>query len=301
MVLKNVRNNKMVMTATSIALEKLETIRGMNYDNVKTDTGWVPAGPIPSTQTVMRLGTVYTVRTDIAWVDDAYDGLDTDDTFPYDYKKVRVRISWMSPATGQTQEIAADTNVAPVGLEGLGAGKGGIYVSVFDANGQPIASADVTVTGAGGSYSLLPSGGGHTDLNGNLWIADLTPASDYHIVATKAGFSTAQTYTVNNTPSSPDYNPNPEKLDATVIAQKAVRVGLQIDLLGSLTIRTVHFQNPDNWRTNVGIPGAQTSPTAAVSGANIYTAWGGQSRRRYACLYAETRSGGRRLCTGLGQ
>jgi type II secretory pathway pseudopilin PulG len=272
-VLKNVRNNKETMAATSIALEKLETIRGMDYDNVKTDTGWVPAGPIPSILTLTRGGIAYTIQTDISRVDDPYDGLDPTDTFPFDYKKVRVRVSWKSATSGQTAQIAMDTNVAPEGLEGLAAGRGGLDISAFDANGLPIVSADVTITSTSQSYSLTPSGGGHTDLNGNLWVADLKPGSDYHIVVTKAGYSTAQTYAVNTNSSSPDYNPTPEKRDAQVIAQKALRIGFQIDVLGTMTINTVHFQNPTNQRVNFTQTAEQTEVTATATANNIFSAW----------------------------
>jgi len=73
-VLSMIKNNKAKVTANSIALEQMEIIRGMNFDDVKTDTGWTPAGLLESEKTINRAGFNFTVQTDIAFVDDEYDG-----------------------------------------------------------------------------------------------------------------------------------------------------------------------------------------------------------------------------------
>jgi type II secretory pathway pseudopilin PulG len=269
-ILKNIRNNRAILSANSIVLEQLETIRGMDFDNIKTDTGWVPAGPIVGVKSFNRAGIEFTVRTDISWADDAYDGLDPVDSFPYDYKKVRVRISWVNPINGSVEEISMSTTAVPVGIEGLSEDKGGLYITVFDAEGLPVYDADVKVSSTTLGYSLENA---KTDVNGNLWLPDLDPANDYHIEATKPGYSVSQTYAINNDPLSEDYNPVPEKNDAIVIAQKVGKFGFAIDALGSMLIRTVHFSNPANVVVNADVFGEQNNPSVAIYSDDAYVVW----------------------------
>lgn len=274
-ILKNVRSNKAMLAANSIVLEQMEIIRGMDFDDVKTDLGWVPAGPLLSQKEIFRDGINYSVYTDITWFDDPYDGTENDpldlDAFPYDYKKVRVRISWTDPIAGSSQQVSMSTNIVPGGLEGLSAGKGGLYISVFDAVGKPINMADISINNASIGYVLS---GAKTDLNGNLWIADLAPSDSYHIQVTKAGYSTAETYAINNDTSSPDYNPVPSKSNALVVAGSVSKLGFSIDLLGSMNMKTVHFNNPANLSVNVGSFGEQTNVSAVLSTAgNVFVVW----------------------------
>lgn len=258
-IMKTVRNNKAMLSANNIASEQLEIMRGMEFNNVGTVEGW--GGPIPSEKTIFRGGTNFTVKTDISWVDDPFDGLDPVDTFPFDYKNARVRVSWKN-STGSTEEFAANTNIVPEGLEGLSEGRGGIYLTTFDSKGVVVYNADVKITSVNAPFTLT---NGKTDLNGNIWVPDLVPANDYHIEVTKAGYSTAQTYAVNNNPASPDYNPIPERTDAMVNAQKVTKMGFSIDTLGNLNIKTFHFSNPSNWQVNADTLGEQTDSAMALS------------------------------------
>lgn len=286
-IFNNIKNNKAMIAANNLALEQLEIIRGMNFDEVKTDTGWVPAGALKSAKDISRSGINFTVQTDIAFVDDSFDSLDPADTFPYDYKKARVRVLWTNPATGSQDSVALNTNVVPLGMEGLSAGKGGILVYVYNASGVVVPGARVDLTNIAKSYSLLNN---LTDLNGNLWIPDLAPSNanppgDYRIVATKAGYSTAQTYAVDNNappPPNPDYNPAPEKKDAVVAVGLITKIGLQIDVLGKINIKTVNYNNPQYWQINSLGADSQTDVDLDIdSGDNIFLVWlgsGGQDR-----------------------
>ena len=266
-----IRNNQAKVTANSIALEELEVIRGMEFDNVATTTGCVPAGPIVSEKNIDRGAFNFTVKIDIAFVDDPFDGTETSvpaDTFSLDYKKARVKVLWTNPVTKGQEEVAMSTNIVPPGLEG----GTGLYVTVFDASGQPVNLAKVDITSAATGYALDDA---LTDSNGNLWVGNLDPANDYHIVATKDGYSVAQTYAVDNNSASPDYNPNPTKPDAVVIDGEVTRVGLAIDVLGNLNIQTVNYDNPQNWKINSDL-GADSQTEVAVdidSGDNLFLVW----------------------------
>jgi len=62
------------IAATALANEKMELVRNLPYSQVGT-AGGVPNGPLPQIETTVRNGTSYTVRTDIRYVDDPYDGV----------------------------------------------------------------------------------------------------------------------------------------------------------------------------------------------------------------------------------
>ncbi len=270
-VFNTIRNNKARISANSIALEQLEIVRGMDFNDVKTTLGWIPPGVLQSEKTLTRSGTNFTIETDIAFADDEFDGLDPADTFPFDYKKVRIKVIWTNTKTGSEETVAMSTNVVPVGLEGLSPGKGGLLIKVFDASGIVISSANVHIESISEGYAVDAL----TDLNGNLWAPDLEPSDDYHITATKAGYSLDQTYPIDNNPASPAYNPNPTKPDATVVAEEITSLGFSIDILGNLNIQTVNYNNPQNWLASNDL-GGDFQKEASIdidSGNNLFVVW----------------------------
>ena len=273
-VLSTIRNNKAKVTANSIALEQLEIIRGMKFDDVATDTGWVPVGPIPSKKDINRGAFNFTVEVDVAFFDDPFDGTSEtspEDLFPFDYKKARVKVIWINPVTKGQETVVMSTNIVPPGLEG----GTGIMVVSMDADGAPVSNAIVNITSSvlGSPIDAL------TDLNGNLWVGGLEVSDDYHIVVTKDGYNTDQTYPADNSDpkdlSNPNYNPNPTKLDAAVAEGEVTRVAFSIDLLGSLEINTVNYNNPQNWQVNTD-SGSDNQTKAALaidSSDNAYFVW----------------------------
>ena len=289
-----IRNNKARIAANGIVLEQLEIIRGMDFDDVKTDTGWDPAGPIPSETTVSKSGINFTVKVDIAFVDDPFDDQDPVDTFPYDYKKARVRVSWNNPVTNSAETIAMSTNIVPLGLEGLNDGKGGLMITVFDASGIAVENAVVDVTNSAKSYSSL---GNLTDLNGNFLFLDLDPSAvsptgDYHIIVSKTGYNSDQTYTVDNDPDSPTYNPSPTKPDSIIVETEITKVGFAVDLVGNINVKVLSYNNPQNQQINETDINSQTRVALDIDdGDNIVLVWmddrqgGGNVDRIYAQKY----------------
>lgn len=269
-VFNTIKNNKARTSANSIALEQLEIVRGMSFNDVKTDLGWVPAGNIESERSIVRSGINFTVKTDIAFEDDDFDGLDPQDLFPYDYKKVRIKVTWESLANNREETVTISTNVVPVGLEGLTDDKGGILVTVFDASGKVLSGVNVHIENVQESYSVDAL----TDLNGHLWVPDLNPNNGYHVVVTKDGYSSDQTYPINNDINSPDYNPNPIKPDFYVAANEVTAIGFSIDILGNLNIQTVNYNNPENWEI-ITSPGSDDDNFSMEidSDDNIFLTW----------------------------
>ena len=71
--LRTAQESERRLVAVALANEKMELIRNLPYVNVGT-SGGVPSGSILQEEAVDRNGLTYTVRTDIRYVDDPYDG-----------------------------------------------------------------------------------------------------------------------------------------------------------------------------------------------------------------------------------
>src|SRR3989344_1301397 len=76
------------IVGTALANERAEMIRNLPYASVGTVNG-IPAGSIPQTETIVRNNNSYTVKTDIRYIDDPFDGTAggvPHDTLNTDYK-----------------------------------------------------------------------------------------------------------------------------------------------------------------------------------------------------------------------
>ncbi|MEK7627041.1 MAG: hypothetical protein AAB397_00455, partial [Patescibacteria group bacterium] len=62
------------ITAVSLANQKLELVRNLSYNGVGT-LGGIPSGLIPQTEVISRNNIEYTVRTNISYIDDSFDGV----------------------------------------------------------------------------------------------------------------------------------------------------------------------------------------------------------------------------------
>lgn len=71
--LRTAQESERRLVAVALANEKMELIRNLPYVNVGTNGG-IPSGSIEQEESVDRNGLTYTVRTDIRYVDDPYDG-----------------------------------------------------------------------------------------------------------------------------------------------------------------------------------------------------------------------------------
>ncbi|TSC92060.1 MAG: Uncharacterized protein CEN92_163 [Candidatus Berkelbacteria bacterium Licking1014_96] len=225
-----VKNNKFIiknkekLIAESIASEKIEIIRNMPFADVGTDTGWphgtIEAEPAPET----AAGISFQTKVRIAYVDDPFDQTWPTDLYPYDYKKVEVS---SYPVQNPASKVTLTTNFSPLGPETESA-TGILEVVVFNANGDPVPDANVEITNTGEGIYILTQ----TLIDGKIFIPALPPADNYHIVVSKTGYSTCQTYPVTVE------NPNPDPKDQTVYLLQLTSIALPIDFLSSMTIST---------------------------------------------------------------
>ena len=227
--------NKVRITALDLANEQIEIIHNLPYSDVG-EIGGIPNGKIPQTQTLTRDNLIFIATTTIRNIDDPFDGQigssTHNDLSPADYKLVQIDITPQKQQFSQTLSLV--TYIAPKSLEGAST-NGALFIKVFDANGIPIAGANVHIQ----NNSLTPnvSIDDVTDSNGLLQIVDAPPSSSYNISVTKSGYSAEQTYPIGGAG-----NPNPTKPNATVVIQQVTQVSFSIDHLSTLSFQTVNAQ-----------------------------------------------------------
>jgi len=128
--------------------------------------------------------------------------------------------------------LSAVSNVSPKNLE-TASTNGALFIRVFDASGNPVPQASVHVENAALSINIDDT----TDNNGLLAIVDVPPAQNsYRIVVTKSGFTTDRTY------AATAENPNPLKLDATVILQQLTQISFVIDKVSTINVHSRDMQ-----------------------------------------------------------
>lgn len=230
--LKLVSFNRARITARHLAQEKIEFIRNLPFDDVGT-AGGIPSGPLPQQETIVRNKLNYTVKTEIIYIDDPFDGTQggiPDDSLATDYKRVRVEVSWSGTAPSRTGPVVAITDIAPKGIETT-AGGGTLSIIVFDASGEPVPQATVIIV----ANSLVPPIDITTSTgdNGRV-IRPGMPVCDscYEITVTKSGFSSERTYSVSEVA-------NPNKPHQTILDGQLTEIGFSIDRVSSLAISTL--------------------------------------------------------------
>jgi len=242
-------------TISSLADQYLEVARNLPYSQIGTMTG-NPHGnlaDLPNPLTVTVNGTAYQVYYAVSYVDDAADGtiLAGTDAAPDDYKQVKLYIK--NATTNVLNSFF--TSIVPKGLEGLASG-GALYIKVFDAVGQPVSGATIQIQ----NMSVTPNINLQrtSDASGN-WIEVGLPVSSnsYHIVVTKNGYSSDQTYPITQ------QNQNPTKPDSTVSNGQVTQVSFSIDLTSNLSFKITSDICQGLAGVGLGIRGAKligTSP-----------------------------------------
>lgn len=218
--------------AVNLGTEQIEIIRNLPYSKVGIQNG-LPAGVIPYEQVLERDEKSFLVRTTIRNVDLAFDGLiggTPNDLSPADNKLVEVEVS-CNQCAKQINPIIFSTHIAPKSLETTGA-NGALFVSVFDANGQPVENANVYVKYNATTTPIIIND--MTNKDGSLQIIDAPPGnSAYEITVSKSGYSSEKTYALGD-----PLNPVPDKLHANVLKGQVTQVSFIIDKVSQLTVNT---------------------------------------------------------------
>lgn len=217
------------LAAIDLVNSEFELVRNLSYSDVGLQGG-IPDGVLLATTTSVVDEREFTVTRVVRNVDDPFDGTisgSPNDLSPADYKMVQITVSC---ATCQKPlELSAVSNVAPKNLETLST-NGALFVRVFDASGNPVPQASVHIENSLVGVNMNET----TNNDGLLAVVDAPPAlNSYRIVVTKSGYTTDRTYATSTS------NPNPLKLDATVILQQLTQISFIIDRVSSLNVRTM--------------------------------------------------------------
>ncbi len=232
LIYKDAALNWQNVTISSLARQYLENARNIPYAQVGTVAG-NPHGNLPdfaNPSTVTVSNTTYQIYFEVTYMDDPADGtavLGTDSA-PDDYKQVKLSVK--NTTTGQIDNFV--TNIVPSGLENMTNG-GSLSLSVINAVGQPVPNATINITNTLISPNINLSR--ISDANGK-WVEVGLPDSvnGYHIVVTKSGYSTDQTYPITG------QNPSPTKPDATIANGQVTQISFAIDQTSNLTFNTLN-------------------------------------------------------------
>ncbi|HMO78863.1 MAG TPA: prepilin-type N-terminal cleavage/methylation domain-containing protein [Candidatus Paceibacterota bacterium] len=219
-------------TAVNLANEQIEIIRNLPYSDVGIIDG-IPNGKIQREQLVERAGINFSVLTSIRNIDDPFDGTiggSPNDLSPADYKMVQITI-WCQNCVFK-EKMDFYTKIAPLGLE-TNSNNGALFVQVFDANGQPLSGANVSILNTQGTSTI--SINETTNNFGMFQLVDAPPGvSAYEIsVSNGSNFSNDKTYAIGDIS-----NPSPHKPHSTVAVGQVTQISFSIDRLSNLDIYT---------------------------------------------------------------
>ena len=199
---------KQKAVASSLATNQMEYLKSLPYDSLAVAGGGsiFSTNPIPATSTTTVNGVKYTTKTDIAYVDDAYDGCGSyptqqlkqtycrnypppsgapaTDTNAADYKICDVAV--YNPAGARLAEVNTEISAR---VAETASTTGALFISVIDSNGNPVSGATVNAVNAiTGPVNVSDT----TDSNGIAIFYGLPPDSNsnYVITASKSGYST---------------------------------------------------------------------------------------------------------------
>lgn len=231
LVFKVVYQSRMSILQTALLAEQLEVARNLPYESVGIING-VPSGVLPYSTTTVRNGQPFTILTTVRNIDDPFDGVfggSPGDTSPADYKLVEM--STICHNCSQQNPIVLSTIVAPKQLEGASQ-NGALFIHVFDANGQPVAGANITVTNTAQNPNLVIND--VTDNEGYLRIIDTpTGTLSYHINVSKSGYSSDYTIPVSASV------PTPIKPPSNIVSQAITEISFSIDRVANLDLNFI--------------------------------------------------------------
>lgn len=218
--------------AINLANEQFEIVRNLAYSDVGV-VGGIPNGKVPYQQTLTRGGVPFLVTMVIRNVDlpeDGEIGGTPNDSSPADNRLVEVTVT-CSTCKGFVP-ISLTTTIAPKNLENNST-NGALFIKVFDANGQPVPDASVSIVNS----STIPAININDTTNsaGMLEVIDVPPGNNvYEVTVSKSGYSSDRTYPIGGAG-----NPSPSKPHATVLAQQLTQVSFAIDRTSTINYSTV--------------------------------------------------------------
>lgn len=240
--------------ALALAQERMEELRSLPYASVGT-LGGIPQGMIEQSESVTLNQTTYTRRTFIEYADDPADGLEAEDEngITADYKVVKVEMVWTVREV--TRTYSQVSTIVPPGIESL-TGGGTLRIQVYDALAAPLSGATVRVLNTTGSSTIDVTT--YTNAQGVVTFPGTPVGVEYQVTASKAGYSTARTYTATAG------NPNPTPGHLSIANSQTTSASLFIDRLSALTVRTLRPVEEVTWEDEFDSDTLLTLTTSTV-------------------------------------
>ena len=184
--------------ATSLANQKMEIIRNMQYNAIGT-IGGIPSGSLGSDEYAVSGNIHFHILTTINYVDDSLDGTGSHDTVntTADYKIARVDVLWGKEAESNKVELVSQ--FVPPGVEQGAADEGTLVVNVSSIDDGLLSQAKVKIV----DNDVLPNVNSiyYTDDNGQVSLPGAkidNGTATYQITVSKDGYETVQTVDPND-------------------------------------------------------------------------------------------------------
>lgn len=231
-----IQDSKNRLGAVSLANEKMEIVRNLQYDDIGTVNGEVE-GNIPQDETVVENGRQYNVHTLVEYTQDSFDGVYPSDTVFEDYKKATITVFWNS---GVSQgEVEVVSRFVPPGLEVANPGDGILVVNIVSDQEGGVGVADSTIHIFNSDTGLDTQK--QTDDSGSVTFmgSNVTDSiQKYEITVAKSGYET-----VNTMPPYPDTSYNPTDVHASVVTGSINVANIIQNKPADLKIATVNYLN----------------------------------------------------------
>ena len=237
--------------ADELASGQMEYLHGLSYDVLGT-VGGIPAGTVPQVATSTVDGVSYAIRTYVTYYDDPIDGIGTNDTnhITTDYKIGKVTVSYT--IYGLAKSVMLITNLVPYGMEASTNG-GTLALHIVDATGADLPNATVKITNVSTSPPIDFTTFSNT--SGMVSIDGTPPSSEYQILVSRIGYSSAQTYAR----AGENQNPTPGYL--TVSKNQTTSATFAIDRLATLTLSSLSPAVTDSFNDTFATSGNLSSQT----------------------------------------
>ena len=224
-----ITESKNRLGAISLANQKMEIIRNLNYDDIGVSAG-IPNGVIDPDEYVNVNTRNYHVLTDIRYYDNAFDGTEEGgtDSIATDYKVAKVTVKWGEE--NSSQEAFLVSTFVPPGVE-TNSGGGTLRINIINSQAVGISGVSVHVENSGTGVDLYTN----TDADGTILLPGTPAGSDYEMTISKSGYESVSTLGVD--PDSP-YDPVTDG-HASVVEGALNIKSVLIDLLSDVNISTV--------------------------------------------------------------
>ncbi|MCL5734050.1 MAG: carboxypeptidase-like regulatory domain-containing protein [Actinobacteria bacterium] len=223
-----------------VATQDVESIRGLNYEDVGTTDGHPHGVLAPDEDRTVQNLDIHLHREVVFWTDSSYTG-----PYPANYRRVTVSVS--ASNHDELAPVELVTNVAG-GVPG-----GTIQVTVVDSMGLPVPDAQIVVT----DTHLIPNvnitaTALRTDSTGQMMIPGLTPDGEegYSVAVSKAGY--------NSDSDGPK----------VVLDGQITEYTLTIDRLSTMTVAVVDTNGVPVTGLNITVVGPESFSESFASAAS---------------------------------